>query len=505
MKQFSTLKAPLTAAILLGATPVFADVAPTDVWGDWKSQMAGFGYDITAKETLSGPDLQVSELQMRVEMPEEGGNVTVKMAGMTFHDNGDGTVAVQLPAIMPLDILVEAEGEDPVDIKVNYTTTGLSMIVSGTPDSMTYNYTAASMGMALAEIMAEGETVDLGEASITLNNVSGSASTSGSALKNRKQDFRAEALFYNVEMANPDNAEEQLKLTGQINDLSARSTSAMSENVDMENMAAALKAGFAVDGNFEYAGGQSEFSFVGDGENVSGSSASESGSFALSMNADQIAYSLGSSGTKLSLRSSDLPFPVELALAETGFDIAIPVAKTEDPQDFRFGLKLDGFTMSDMIWGMFDPAAQLPRDPATIAFNLTGKVKILADIFDPATMESLDDAAPGELHALDINSLAVRAAGAELTGKGAFTFDNSDLQSFDGMPRPEGALNLALTGGNALLDTLVAMGFLPEDDANGARMMMGMFAVPGDGPDSLKSTIEVNDQGHLMANGQRLK
>ena len=38
----------------------------------------------------------------------------------------------------------------------------------------------------------------------------------------------------------------------------------------------------------------------------------------------------------------------------------------------------------------------------------------------------------------------------------------------------------------------------------GARMMMGLFAVPGEGEDTLKSKIEVNDEGHVLANGQRL-
>ena len=36
------------------------------------------------------------------------------------------------------------------------------------------------------------------------------------------------------------------------------------------------------------------------------------------------------------------------------------------------------------------------------------------------------------------------------------------------------------------------------------RMMMGLFAVPT-GEDTLTSVIEVNDQGHVLANGQRLK
>ena len=34
---------------------------------------------------------------------------------------------------------------------------------------------------------------------------------------------------------------------------------------------------------------------------------------------------------------------------------------------------------------------------------------------------------------------------------------------------------------------------------------MGLFAVPGDGPDSLKSKLEINEEGHVLANGQRLK
>ncbi len=39
----------------------------------------------------------------------------------------------------------------------------------------------------------------------------------------------------------------------------------------------------------------------------------------------------------------------------------------------------------------------------------------------------------------------------------------------------------------------------------GARMMMGLFAQPGDGPDTLVSTIEVKEDGSVLANGQRIK
>ena len=73
------------------------------------------------------------------------------------------------------------------------------------------------------------------------------------------------------------------------------------------------------------------------------------------------------------------------------------------------------------------------------------------------------------------------------------------------MPKPTGAVDLKLVGGNGQLDKLVTMGMLPDEQAMGARMMMGLFAVPGDAPDTLNSKIEINDEGHVLANGQRIQ
>ena len=130
-------------------------------------------------------------------------------------------------------------------------------------------------------------------------------------------------------------------------------------------------------------------------------------------------------------------------------------------------------------------------------------MKMIADVFDPQIAATLD--APAEIEALNINSIVVDAVGAKLDGSGAFTFDNTDTTTYGGMPKPVGAVSVALAGGNALLDKLVAMGLLPEQQAMGARMMMGLFAVPGDAPDTLKSKVEFNEAGQILANGQRIK
>ena len=138
---------------------------------------------------------------------------------------------------------------------------------------------------------------------------------------------------------------------------------------------------------------------------------------------------------------------------------------------------------------------------------MAGVARLFIDFLDPEAMESLEggEVLPGEVDALDLNSLTLRAAGAELTGQGSFVFDNSDMQTFGGIPAPDGSVDLRLQGANDLLDTLISMGYLPEDQAMGVRMMMGMFAVPGDGEDVLNSTIEVRPDGQVLANGQRLR
>ncbi|MGR3467113.1 MAG: DUF2125 domain-containing protein, partial [Shimia sp.] len=124
------------------------------------------------------------------------------------------------------------------------------------------------------------------------------------------------------------------------------------------------------------------------------------------------------------------------------------------------------------------------------------------DIMDPEAMERAD--VPAEINSLSIEALSLSAAGASLDGEGAFTFDNSDLSTFDGFPRPEGSATIDIAGANMLIDNLIAMGLLPQDQAMGARMMLGLFATPT-GDDQLQSVIAVNEEGHVLANGQRLR
>ena len=192
---------------------------------------------------------------------------------------------------------------------------------------------------------------------------------------------------------------------------------------------------------------------------------------------------------------------IQFGLDGTALNLEMPLAMTEAAQPFTVQLGIEGLTVGDGLWNLFDPAGVLPRDPAALVIAMSGAMRWLVDITDP-TLGDVDE--PAEVTRLDVGQILLSAAGAEITAEGGFSFDYSDRSRFDGMPRPEGGLSIVLTGANQLLDRLVQMGLLQPEEAMTARMMSGMLLRPGDGPDTLVSEIAVTPSGQVTANGAPL-
>ncbi|MGH1355850.1 MAG: DUF2125 domain-containing protein [Thalassovita sp.] len=504
MKHWTVLKSGTALAICMTGSTAFADISAQDVWGAWKDQMAQAGYAMSANEAMSGSTLTVSDINMTITLPQDDGTVLVDLDRFEFVENGDGTVNVVVPSVMPIDVMVDSKSDGKVIAKAEYRSAGMTWTVAGVPDAMTHSQMAPSITIALTGLEVDGKPVDLGQLEMTMNDISFQATMSKGASLTQTQIGSASGLTYVVDMTDPEGSGDRINLRGSMQDLAFNGTSQTPEGVDMQDFAAALAAGFGFDGSFSHGGGTTHIEVTGEGDEFRADTSSTGATGRIAMNAGKLVYDLSGQGMKVDAFTSEMPLPISFEMAESAFRLVMPLAKSDAIQGVELALKLGDFTMADMLWGLFDPTGQLPRDPATIELDLTGDVKLTHDLMDEKAMAQLGEMPPGELHAAKINTLTVRAAGAELTGDGAFTFDNTDLTSFDGLPRPQGVLNLMLVGGNGLLDKLVAMGFVPEDQAMGARMMMGLFAVPA-GDDVLTSVIEVNEQGHVLANGQRLK
>jgi len=500
-----------SATVLLAgciANAAHADVSAQDVWSDWRAYITGTGYEISATEQMSGNTLTIRDLILSAKMPDDEGAMTVSLGDVVFTENGDGTVRVGVPPTIPM--LFSGTGEDgkAFEARVDYSQSGFSMVVSGVPDDMNYNYTSATVKATLSELTADGVAIgpDDMHAEFSMRNVIGSNRMQLSDLRSYSQRISADAMGYDL-LVNDAETGEKVTIKGGSQNILIEGGADIPDKMDTGNLDEMLAAGFAADAAFSYDTGSTSMTVNGSDENMALDMTSESGSAFVALDSESVEYDVSQNGVTINVVSQDLPFPIALTMAESAGNMLIPVSKSDEEQEFSFGLTLGDFTMSDMIWSIFDPTEALPRDPATIVMDIVGKTTILANFLDPNVATGLEhsDNAPAQLNALTLNELLLSFAGATLSGSGDFTFDNSNTAMFGGMPAPQGAVDLKLIGGNGLLDRLVQIGILPEDQAMGARMMMGLFAVPGEAEDTLNSRIEINDQGHILANGQRIQ
>ncbi|MCK4711347.1 MAG: DUF2125 domain-containing protein [Marinosulfonomonas sp.] len=502
MTNLKTIGGSAAFIALMGSTAAFADVTAKEVWADWHNYMSDFGYEVNFQEAMSGDLLTISDLSFSIELPEGDGTVKVALGALEFQERDDGTVAIWMPENMPVTIAVA----DEISVMLNYIQSDdASLVVSGSADDMAYDYSASQIDVSLSDLVIEGDNINDAKLDLILNAVTSESTSSAGDLRHMTQAFSVGALSYDFAITEPGSGSSSMMIKGLISNLKGNSDSSIPKDVDFEQFAAALTAGFAAKGAFTWGAGGYEFSAQEHSEKLTGTSSSDGGEFHFAMDRSNIGYGVSTKGTKASFTTPELPMPIEFEIGETVFDLLMPVNKTDEPSDFGMTIKLGDFTVSDGIWGMIDPGAVLARDPATIHLSFSGKANWLVDIADPTSDEVMNADMPGQLHELTLNALQLKLAGADLTGTGGFTFNNDDLETFGGLPAPTGAIDLKLTGGNWLMDDLVTMGLLPEDMAMGARMMIGMFAVVGEGEDTLTSKIEVTADGQVLANGQRLQ
>lgn len=496
MKQWTGLGAGALFALLLGSTALRAEVTAEEVWQGMADYYTDLGQSVTAgSKGMEGDTLVVTDAVFATQTPE--GSFSATVAEIRLKELGDGRVEVTMSDDIPVALLTKPETGETVDMGMKITQSGLSMIVSGSAGDTTYDFAAPEMAIVVDGMKVDGADVPL-TLNVTLTGNSGSYRMVSDAGRAITSDMTADKVDFKIAATDPEGT-GNFSASGSLTGLSGTSSASLPDGIDMADMNAALQAGLSMDGTFGYTGGGYVMDFKDGEQTVSAQSTGGGGSLHFRMSKDGLSYGGEGRDAKVSMQMSAFPLPIDFSMAQSAFNLTLPVSKGEAAQPFGLLVKLVDLEVSDGLWSMFDPTSQLPRDPATLILDVEGAAKMLVNIFDPKDAETIAAAPPGEVEALDINELKVSAAGAELTGNGAMTFDNST-----GRPMPIGAVDLQLVGGNGLIDKLVAMGLVPEDQAMGTRMMMGLFAVPA-GEDTLTSKIEFKEGGSIFANGQQVQ
>jgi hypothetical protein len=483
---------------MFSASVAGAAVTPEDVWENWKSQATASAYEIVTTSTeRQGNSLIVEGVEMRQNTALQTGRIV--MGRLEFRDLGNGTVQV----IVPETYAMTMSSPETPEATGTMRQVAPEIIVSGTPESMRHDIKMASFEMLFDTTVPDDEE---GTISIVIGveGAEGHMLTEGRTVENVTYDMKATRGRVSIKGEgdtefNMDLNAEAVAMVGEMSSIAS-----VAKLANPDDIGKALADGLAMKGTIT-AGASTIGIFATDpegaGTNIDLATTGAGAEFGMSK-AGMI-YGLRADGLDLTISGDTIPMPeVTATMTEANMRFDIPLTKGDAPQNFNVLTRLVDLALPDDIWAMVDPMQMLPRVPATLIVDVGGKVKLISDLMDPPAE---DESIPGELQALDLRELQVKLIGADLTGTGAFTFDNTDLETFGGMPRPTGAIDLKLIGGNALLDKAIAMGLIPQDEAMGYRMMMALFARPGEGEDTLVSKIEVTPEGAVLANGQRIQ
>ena len=503
MSYMSTLRGTAAVTAMLAATAAHADLTADTVWQSWQDYAAQSGQTMSAEgETRDGDALILDGVTLSGAMDDL--ILTATIGEITFVEEGDGTVGIVMPDRYSMSLISE-DGEDGLIMSVSQP--GMELAAGETETGIGYALRAPELAITVEEVMGEDapEVLDI---SLSANGVLGSYDIPSDPAGPTTADLRSNAVNFVARVVDAEtdlDADISLSISGGAMEFSGAALALMDE----QDPTSALREGFAFDLATSHDSLRFSFMVEDGGERNEGSGGAVDGEFRLALDGDRFALSTGNRNSEITFSGDEIPFPaITLTAAQTAFGFAMPLSGGDEPQDVSLTTRIVDLNVTEEVWAMLDPMGQLPRTPATVILDLAAEVLLGNDLYSEETAMGVMMAGPdaaGELVSAALNELNVSFAGARLTGDGAFTFDYTDRETFDGVPRPTGTMELALRGGNTLLDTLVEMGLVPEEDAMGARMMLALFTRPGETEDELLTTLEVREDGAVLANGQRLQ
>lgn len=501
----------LTIVISLTPASALADITPDDAWNIWQAQAKALGLTLDADETRDGDSLQIGEITLSATLPMNIAALSISFAGPRFSPDGDGAVTVSLPAKTQIRFAASITGVGDMEATLLMTRINESILMSGIPEIVKSRWESDGMRLNLTGLSSGGETYDV----FTVAMDSGpyqieSTTTIGDILV---IDFTSENDSYNLAyeytIGSGDAAIDETGVDSATG-ISARFFLVLPlDGLRFTELPKQLRNALSL-------------SYTGDLETYRSKQISSLGgqvttSITQAIAAYHTALSFGSSGLAIdgttgpivadviiANDSPELNFSFQAASAAGG--LAFPLLQSDSPQNARYLMAMQDIRFNPEFWRLFDASGKLDHTPMSLRMEISGTVDIFVDLLDFAALMAANTASDVILpSSFNLDALKLSALGSELNANGAFTFDKSDMTTYDGIPRPDGLFELQLHGGNALLDQLIEANLVSKEQVLGIRMALSLIGQPGDGDDSLTSKIELTPEGHITANGQRLK
>ena len=506
----------LATALTLAASPTFADITADDVWNNRIALVQAFGGTIDATLERDGNMLFVNDILFSYALPFEAGAIRSTLPPMTMIEQDDGTVSIIYPKKITYRFELDYPSltDEKLSGEIQVEQAELKTSASGVAGALTYQQSAGAYSGKF--------NVDLGD-DATDNGVGMSMIFSGESYSHTTTVNEGELIEivssisygpqgYELE-ANEGFGTRSVD-KGRYGALEAQARAAFpARGLDVLNLSTALRDGMFIQTSQSMASSSGEQTdYINNDAVVSVDHTCGTSSSTVNISADGVLIDSlvdDCSGDFVASSWMDLAglnSAIKAQADRLSMSLNIPLLSTDTPTNAKYQMGIGGANISDNIWDRFDPGGILSRDKMDMNIDLSADITHNVEWLDFLNIENglLINQNPVELHNLTINAFDLSAAGASIESKGAFTFDMNDLDTFDGMPRPAGAAEILLTGVHELLDNLVSIGVVASQDVTMPRMMIGMFT-RDDGNGTLTTSVEINDDGEIRMNGERVK
>ncbi len=485
--------------MLMGGT-AHAALTADQVWQSWKDAAAMIGVEITAAtENKDGGKLTLNGVTI-APAGEEG----IKISDMVLTEQSDGSVSIAPGAS------IGAEWSDYGSGSVKLVHDGLTLTAREDAGGLVYDFSAAKLDVVY-DTTTPGFSFDETPApdvkssgTFGFSGLTGVYSDKPGSNRSFGLELKADELAYDTAMDDP--MMELKQTTKSVTDnvelavgLTMPSAIALADIMQPSDFGTALQEGLALTMTTKQGDSNGSMNQESPYFPMNMAIKAGGGDASLVFNKDTFNVQSTGAGLELDVTSDAMPAPVKVTSGPIQFGLTTPVMSGDVAGDYGLLMKLSQFSVNEEAWALVDPTGALKRDAADLAVDISGKTKFDLIAMIEADEMGMEPPIPA-LESLNITELGLKVAGAALAGTGAFTFDNSM-----GIPMPLGEANVSITGANALIDGLIATGLMAQEDAMGARMMMGAFMSPGAGPDELTTKIEAKPGFEIYVNGQRIQ
>ena len=495
-------------SLILVFIPFFAhaDLSTRDAWDNLKKLLETGGYRVIGQEVLVGSDLSIKDVQISFEVDAQT-DINFDISSVNLTKNKDGFIHIRLPEEIYVQYLNEDEFGYKTEANILVRARELDFKVSGKLSEILYQLSASSAGFALVELLDNGvPSPDFSaDMEFVLADVNSTIRVEGESTIEIKSLFSASGASIKgglSVLSVPVELNFQYVM-GQLKSNSVSNEPKISIN---ENFELALSKGFSSTSNFNFDTSQL---------NLNATTPSGPLSLSLTTGPSSLTSALSQSGFFIQSDNEQSKFKLDLPAFGSNFELDfqefstslnMPLLAKSGEQQFGMRGNLSGLNLSDTIWNLFDANKLMPDDPASIKFAIEGSTILNDDLTGQAIIENqnLDPLEFGQILRFELKEFLFDALGITVEANGSFEFDNEDLETFEGIPRPMGTASLKIKGSNAFIDRLENMQLLPSETIMGARMILALI-MRATGDDILLSEFEIDEKGKVYANGQRLR